>query len=373
MVTPLAQAAADQDHRQESALVASTAIPIILLAALALCITLPLVAILSPKLLFGASASVASPQVLRTAALLACVGTLVSVPLSIIENIRQAYQETHIGNLFGASSNAALCVGLLLAAWLAPELTSFVAVTVFVPLAVRLLNALFLFAGRPYLLAMYKEWRFRSHVGSLAADGASYMAGGFVANAMVFQWPIYYMARTRSPLESSTFAVSLQFIILVLSLFFTVAQPLWPAVADAVTRADRIWLLGAVRSARLLTLAYGAAAMLLLGSTMNAIISLWLHRPFHVTNTACWLFGCYVLLDVWEYVHWPILLGLGAIRPASIVMFLRALAFAAFVPFAARYGLPGVAALFCASVVAVSAWWFPRLLSSRVRMVWESA
>ena len=373
LVTPLAQAAADGDHGREVELLGSTVIPIVVLAALALCVTLPLIMVASPKLLLGASASVASPQALRTATLFACIGTLLSVPLSVVENVRQAYQEIHIQNLFGTLSNALLCIGLLMAAWFTPTLAGFVAVAALLPTTVRLVNALSLFARRPYLMSMCKRPLSLSSMRHLAGDGVSYMAAAAFANILIYQWPIYYMARTRPPLESSTFAVCVQFFFLLLSFCVSLALPLWPAVADAVARADRPWVLRTIRSARVLALASGAAGLLILGFTMNAAITIWLHRPFHVSSAVCWLFGCYLLLAIWEYVHWPLTLGHGAIRAASKLVFLRSVMFAALVPFAARYGPTGVVALLCASIVAVSAGWFPWLLSSRMRTVWQNA
>jgi hypothetical protein len=82
-----------------------------------------------------------------------------------------------------------------------------------------------------------------------------------------------------------------------------------------------------------------------------------------VSPVACWLAGAYLLLATWEYVHWSLSLGFGAMRPASHLVFLRAALFAAFVPFAAQYGQVGIMALLCASVILVTAWSFPRLLT----------
>jgi hypothetical protein len=82
-----------------------------------------------------------------------------------------------------------------------------------------------------------------------------------------------------------------------------------------------------------------------------------------VKPVACWLAGAYLLLAMWEYVHWPLTLGLGAMRPASHLVFLRAAIFAAFVPSAVRYGQVGIMALLCASVILITAWSYPRLLT----------
>jgi O-antigen/teichoic acid export membrane protein len=363
LVTPLAQSAADQDRQGEARLLAATLMPLSALAILALSTALPLLWILPLQTLFGLAAATAPQQALRAAALIACVGTIAAIPLSVMDSARQAYQEMHISNLFGTLSNVILCVGLLLTAWFAPTLPAFVAVTALSPLAVRLLNATLLFVRRPYLLALHRGCGSWPLVRRLAGDGLSYMGAAAIASVLVYQWPVYYMARVRPPLESSTFAVYLQLILLALSFGTSIAQPLWAAVADATARADRLWVARVVRRARAAALVYGVCGLLALGLMMNVLLKLWLHRPIYVQPAARWLAGAYLLLATWEYVHWPLALGLGAMRAASGMVFLRAVAFAASVPLVISHGAVGLMVSLCASVIAITAWYYPLLLA----------
>jgi hypothetical protein len=167
--------------------------------------------------------------------------------------------------------------------------------------------------------------------------------------------------------------VYLQLILLALSFGISLALPLWPAVADAAARADRAWVIRAVQRARAASLAYGACGLLALGLMMNVLLRLWLHRPLHLKPVACWLAGAYLLLAIWEYVHWPLTLGCGAMRSASHLMFLRAAIFAVFVPFATRYGQVGIMVLLCASVILITSWSYPRLLSCALKRAFLSA
>jgi O-antigen/teichoic acid export membrane protein len=369
LVTPLAQAAADRDHQREASLLGATLLPMGAVAALSLCIALPLLWLVPPKTLFGLAATTIPPQALRIAALLACVGTVVAVPLSVMDSARQAYQEMHISNLFGTLTNVIMCAGLLLTARFAPTLPAFVAVTALSPLSVRLLNAALLVARRPYLLAARCGCGSWPLVRRMAGDGVSYMGAAAIANVLVYQWPVYYIARVRPPIESAAFVVYLQLTLLAVSFGVSIAQPLWAAVADAVARADGVWVAKVVRRARAVALAYGTCGLLVLGFMMNSLLKLWLHRPIHVRPFACWLAGTCLLLGVWEYVHWPLSLGLGAMRAASHLVLLRAAAFAAFVPIAARYGQVGIMVLLCASFLVVSAWCYPLLLSRALDLV----
>jgi O-antigen/teichoic acid export membrane protein len=363
LVTPLAQAAADQDHRREAGLLGATLVPIAGVAALALCIALPVLWMLSPKALLGLAAAAVSPQTLQIAAVLACIGTIGAAPMSVMDSARQAYQEMHISNLFGTLTNAILCIGLLLTAWFRPSLPMFVAVTALSPLLVRMLNAACLLIRRPYLLAALRGWGSWPLVRLLARDGISYMGAAAFANMLVYEWPVYYIARVRPPLESSTFAVCVDLLLLVLSFGISLAQPLWPAVADAAARRDRSWITKVIRQARFASLVYGFGGLCVFGFGMSTVLRLWLHRPIVITSLVSWLAGAYLLLAIWEYVHWPLALGLGAIRAASNLVFLRCAVFAALVPVVARYGQTGVMVLLCASVAFITAWRYPLLLS----------
>ena len=99
LVTPLAQAAADKDRCREVSLFRSVLIPVIALAIAGLAIALPLLSVLPLQTLFGLAATATPGPALRAAAVLACIGTVIAIPLSVVESVRQAYQELHVNNL----------------------------------------------------------------------------------------------------------------------------------------------------------------------------------------------------------------------------------------------------------------------------------
>lgn len=370
VVTPLAQAVAVKDRRREADLLRTTFTPLVVIAAAGLVIALPLLSILPLRTLFGLAASAAPGPALRTATLLAAVGTVAAVPLSAVESVRQAYQELHVNNVLNTLSNALLCVGLLVTSWLKPSLPAFVAVVVFVPLAIRVLNAALLFRGRRYLLALRPKVQW-SQARSLIRDGLSYMGAAAIAGVLVYQWPIYYMGRVRPPAETSSFAVFTQLLLLTLSLGTSLALPLWGAIADACARRDFRWVTTLVRRARVCAVAYGLCGAVIFGLGSNFILRIWLHKSFAADGRFCWLAGIYVLLATWETVHWPMALGLGAIRVASAALFWRTVGFAVSVPLVISYGATGLVAALCVSVAAATLWYYPLLLertSSRLRL-----
>ena len=362
LVTPLAKAAADHDRGRETSLFRSALLPIVALALAGLAIALPLLSVLPLRALFGLAATGASAPELRTAAILACIGTLAAIPLSMVDSVRQAYQELHVNNLLNALQNGILCLGLLLASWLSPTLPAFVAATVFAPFVARMLNAALLIRRRPYLFSMRGSvlWL---QTRRLAGDGLSYIGALGIGSLLVYQWPIYFMTRVRSPLESSRFAVFFQLIIFAQAFCISLALPLWGAIADAVARGDQAWAKMAVRRARLAAIAYGICGLVGFGVAANTVLRFWLHRPFYMDGKVCWLGGFYLLLVTWENVHWPLALGLGAMRAASAAVFWRAVAFAASVPLVTSRGEVGLMVALCGSVVAVTAWYYPVLVA----------
>jgi O-antigen/teichoic acid export membrane protein len=188
------------------------------------------------------------------------------------------------------------------------------------------------------------------------------MGAAALANVFIYQWPVYYIARVRPTDESSTFAVLIDLVLLAMSFGVSLSQPLWAAIADAAARGDREWIRRVIVKARGSALTYGAACMLTFGLGANQILNLWLRRSLRVPPDVCWFAGIYLLLAVWEYVHWPLMLGLGAMRRASNLVFLRAVVAAGLTALGGRTGSRTVMATLCISIVLTSAWLYPRFL-----------
>ncbi len=362
LVTPLAQAAADRNHGREQGLVAATLLPITAVAILALCIALPLLWLMPLGTLFGLAATTTAAQPLRIAVLIACVGTIGAVPLSVIDSARQAYQETHISNLFGLCQTrfcARDSVDGLVGAYIAcvccgdsafaagGSVIEFGAAVRAPAVPVRAAPWLRIVAFSPSLgggwFQLYGSRGYRqcSH---LPVAGLLHGSGSAAAGKFDFRCVLAtYSTGIVFGRELGTAALACR--------------------CRRPSRADYAWVIRTVQRARAAALAYGACGLLAFGFMMNLILRLWLHRPIHVSPAICWLAGTYILLAAWEYVYWPLALGLGAMRPASHLVFLRAAIPAAFVPLAARFGQVGVMVLLCSSVIFVTAWIYPLLLT----------
>ena len=211
LVTPLAAAAAEGDEERQAVLVQAGLAPVIALCLAGMAVVIPLVAWLPPKTLLG-KAGAGSPSDLHTAIFIAVTVALASIPLSSIDVLRQAFQQLHISNLLGAASNVS-------------RLPCAVARRALLRGPYGLHRRLYAAAaglqdrqlGMPrrskrYLLRMPHRFP-RRESQRLLGDGLRYVLASF-SFVLVYQWPVYWIARTLPASESAPFAISMQIVLL---------------------------------------------------------------------------------------------------------------------------------------------------------------
>jgi O-antigen/teichoic acid export membrane protein len=298
---------------------------------------------------------------LRSALVVACVVTLVSLPLTVVGNLRQAYQELHISNMVGAVSSGALCAALVMAAHAGAGLAVFVACFAGIPLAASIVNGELLLAGRRYLLTGWRSYQFRQSL-ALVGDGVRFLAAAF-SYLLVYQWPVYLMARSRPTAESAAFAVSVQMVLLPLSFLAGIVQPFWGTTADAAARGDVAWVRAQVKKLRCGGVAAGLVISLVIAVWGEEIVRLWLGKRVELGWSLRLCAGTYLTLAIWEYLHFLLGLGVGRIREASMMVFARSVGFAVVAPgLIALGGGTGLWLGLCCSVAAYTAWRMPRLM-----------
>jgi O-antigen/teichoic acid export membrane protein len=360
LVTPLAAAGAEGDQERQAVLVQAGLAPLIALCLIGMAAIIPVVAWLPPKTLLG-KACVGSVLDLHAAILIAVTVALASIPLSSIDVLRQAFQELHISNLFGAASNVVVCLGLLVAAHYSMALMVFIAAFTLPPLAFKIGNWGCLFDGKRYLLRMPNRFPGRESQ-RLLGDGLRYVLASF-SFVLIYQWPVYWIARTLPARQSAPFAISMQIVLLSLSFTLGFLRPMWSSTADAHARGDHAWLERQIKKGRMTIVLTGVgvlAAMLLVGQQM---VRIWIRQPIMLGWQTRGLIGALILLSIWEQFHFLLALGLGQLRDATVAIFQRALVFALAVPLLTVFG--GPQALWwgiCCSILFWTAWRLPRLL-----------
>ena len=365
LVTPIAAAAAEDDESRQAMLVQAGLMPLVVLSLIGAAGVLPAAALLPLKTLLGKVAAGGSPADLRVAVLIAVSVALAAVPLSAIDVLRQAFQELHIGNLFGAAGNVLMFVVLLVAANHSRALAVFVGAFTLPPLVIRIVNCGLLFGGRRYLLRQCRKFPWRESR-ALLGDGIRYLSSSF-SYVLVYQWPVYWIARTLPARESAPFAISMQVVVLSLSFALGFLRPLWSSTADAHSRGDHAWLSGQVRKGRMtiVLLGIGLLAVMLLAG--QQLVRLWIRQPFTMDWQVRGLIGLLILLGTWEQFYFLLALGLGQLKEATAAVFQRAVAFALVVPLLSAFG--GPKALWCGmccSILLWTAWRLPRQLSVQI-------
>jgi len=359
LVTPLARASAVGDRTKEANLFIAGLLPLASICIVALALAIPAGLMIPLPVLLGEAART-NVGGLREALLLACAVTLVSLPFTLVGSLRQAYQELHVTYLIGAAGNAALCGGLLSAARARAGLPVFVALFTGVPLAATLLNGWLLAARRPYLFNAWGRYHIRQSL-ELASDGFRYLAAAF-SYLLVYQWPVYLMARSRPAAESAAFAVSVQMVLLPLSFLAGAVQPFWGTAAEATARGDAEWVRVQLRRSRRAAVVAG----LVLGVSMaiwgEQAANVWLGRRVELGPDLRMWAGVYLLLAIWEYLHFVFALGVGKLREGATMEFTRSAGFALLAPvLVPLWGGTGVWLGLCVSIAVYTAWRLPRL------------
>ena len=366
LVTPIAAAAAEGNKKRQAVLVQAGLAPLIVLCLIGACVVIPAVALMPLSTLFGKVGVGGSPD-LRHAALIAVAIALALVPLSATDMLRQAFQEMHISNLYGAAANGLMCIALLAAVYSSRALAVFVMAFTLPLLVVRIVNSGFLIGRRPYLLQTDVNFPWRESRW-LLGDGVRYLAASF-SSVLVYQWPVYWIARTLPASESAPFAIIIQVIVFPLSFALGFIRPMWSSTADAHARADHAYLEGQLRKGRVTILLAGAGGMVAMFLFGQQAVRLWIRQPITMDLETRGLIGTFIILALWEHLHFFLAMGVGQLRKATTAVFQRAIGFAIAVPLLTMIG--GVKALLCGmccSVLLWTAWRLPRLLSARMTL-----
>ncbi len=362
LVTPIAEAAAQSDTGKQAILVQAGLGPLVAMCFLGAMVVLPITCLASLRTLFGKVGASGYPG-LRMAVVIAAAGTLTSVPCSAVTFLRQAYQEMHITYLIGTVTNAMLCVGLLLAVRSSTSVAVFVALVVTMPLLSHVINLTWFFCQRRFLLMNMSRisWGTSRH---LMGDGIRFAAADFTY-ILLYQWPVYWIARTEFASNSAWFAICMQAVVLQLSFAIGLMMPVWPSTADAVARHDHEWLHHAIRKGRMLILCVAGTAFLIMLVLGQQLMELWLRKPLQLAWPVRCLMGAYVLLATWEFFHFVLALGFGRLRQATTAVLQRAIVFAIAVPVLAKYGPIALWAALCCSVLLWTGWRLPALIRIR--------
>jgi O-antigen/teichoic acid export membrane protein len=193
------------------------------------------------------------------------------------------------------------------------------------PLCFRVGNAVWFMRGRPYLRPApgAVSWDLCR---ALLATGLVFSLASGVGNFLCHQLPIVLLGLWLPLAEASSFAVSLNALVVGAGMVASVATPLWPAISDGMARGDRAWVARAYRHILAYSLGYGALGGVIFATLGGTVFRLWYGPSVEVSPALCAALGLYFFLLMWENAHFAVLIGVHWIGLPSVLYLCRSVA-----------------------------------------------
>ena len=300
---------------------------------------------------------------------------MVLMLLACLERIREGYQEVHIGNAFGSVFNVTAALVL----WMG---ISHFPTPVFVILAIYGLVIAFAVANVANIL-WKRRWLVpsvrkvdRQIVRPMIVEGLALFAAGSLAPILIREAPKFMLARGQfqnGAADVAHYSILIQLGLIGLGFVMMVTRPLWPAMADAVSRLDFAW----IRATRSRTVKLFVPCSVIIISAFSLLggwfTNWWLQTDAGITRGQFTAYGVLFVLTAWSHIHYVILGSMGLSRAAAKVLLVEAALILLLTWWCINLnGLSGAIIASAAGMAAVSAWLMPLLLGRALRGAAES-
>ena len=287
---------------------------------------------------------------------------LLMLMVSMLERSREGYQEIHVANAFGGIGNVIAAVVLYLGIGYFPSVTFLLLSVYGIQALASSLNAAHLIWKRPWLLPRWSSME-RGLSRQMLGEGLALFVAGSVAPILQREGTKWLLGQLEGPAAVGRFTILIQLGFFLYGFVFMLSRPLWPAVADAVTRGDFEWVRAARR--RMLRFFLPLALLTVAGFTVLGpwLADHWLRRHVDLHRLDFALFSLSFVLMVWSHLHYVMLAGSGEFRRPAWILAVETGAVLLAAWFGIHhYGLAGAMAGSALGVALFSAWMLPRLL-----------
>lgn len=250
--------------------------------------------------------------------LIAIVGLALNLPLNTASNVWMALQKGYVSGFWELVQTLLTLAGLIAAAGLTTDVRVYVAV-VYGSLVLANLGSLF------HLFVTHRELRPRGL--SVPPHAIQYVVGQGVlyfvlnlAGGLSFSLDNVLALELLGPDASARMTVALRICVTALGLLLVMAQPLWPAFAEAAESADRHWIRrGVFRGSALMVgaAATGSFILLLFG---ERLLRWWLNADLGIGSTLLWAISVWILAQAVVRVPNLLLNGLSILRYQVVVV-----------------------------------------------------
>ncbi len=226
---------------------------------------------------------------------IACVSTLVGLPLNLVSRVLGGYQQLHVANYFAMVNSAltllAVVGGILMKLSLVHLMLCY---CVCVNAGLIGLNLWFATVRSPALKPLPWKMR-RSAMGSLFGEGALFFLIQ-IANIVVFNSDNLVITHFLGADKVTPYSVAWRLVTYATLLQQLVMPAAWPALSDAFHRGDADWVRATYRSLTRKSLVVVSACAVMLGLFGRTLVRLWVGRAAVPDWTLLWLMAFWAIL-----------------------------------------------------------------------------
>jgi O-antigen/teichoic acid export membrane protein len=174
------------------------------------------------------------------------LGTLLALPLSVVQRAEIGLQETFVASAWQALGSLLGLIGVVTAVALDASLPFLVLAVSVAPALALAGNGVYFFTGRrPWLLPSLRKVRRTAAIGLLRVGALFFVLQ--VAIAVAYESDAIVLAQIRGPEAVATYSVTMRIFLIVPALAGFVLAPLWPAYGEAISRGEVGWVERALR------------------------------------------------------------------------------------------------------------------------------
>lgn len=264
-----------------------------------------------------------------------------AIPLSLANNIWLGLQEGYIGWSWDAVQTVLLLGGFITLSLIGADVKIYIAVTFGAALASNLGSFCHLMIRHPEIRP-YRPSLPSTLVKDLLQRGLPYFVLGATMTLAIHVDNIIALEQLGGD-AAGHMAIVQRACITAYSLIGALAQPLWPAFTDAVTRADKPWVRAHIWRGGLViaACAIGGSLLIILGG--RPLLHLWLGDAFELTPATLWAMAAWIVIPALGRLPDMLLNALGVLWfQVAVGVVYSGLALALKLLLAPRLGIGGI-------------------------------
>lgn len=307
----LTEALANNDYAKGKSLVTTTYVVMILIFV-PFCILLesllPFVD-LSVLLNVDAKYELVMRQTMSLLILFCCMNMIVNVFSSVLA----AYQKVALSSLFSVIGQAiSLVVIYVMTLYCTSSLPNLALAISLWPTLITLVASVIFFKGKFRCVAPNLKMFRREYVKDLFSLGGKFF---FIQLQVVimYQCTNILISNVSGPELVTEYNIAYKYLGVAMMFFSIVVNPLWPAMTDAYTKKDYLWMNGVYKKMiRVYALLFLGLLVMLIFSPI--VYKLWIGNKTHVAFLMSSMVAIYMLVYSWVSLHVQLINGIGTIK-----------------------------------------------------------